>query len=124
MAVARAQVDCTEPDDLLGVFPCVTRCINTHELLMVIVMAFAAANGTGGDIPAMEQAAKKFRSLSDDQLLKAMIGALPESWFTSFTDPTTWPESITCIRCYDEQTLKAMLVNQWCTYWSSYGQLV
>jgi hypothetical protein len=90
-----------------------------HELLMVLVLLFAAANGTAGDIPAMEANANKLRSLSDKQLLQALIAALPEAWFEAFSDPDSWPESITCIRCYDMQTLKAMLVNQWCTYWTS-----
>ena len=110
-------VDCQDPDTLEAVAPCLN-CLSMNELLAVLVVIFSNQNGTDGDVPALEAGASKFRNMGDLQMTRELIAALPSS-FLSGLDFTDLGEDYACLKCYGATELKALFLNQWCTYWAS-----
>ena len=110
-------VDCTNPDTLESLAPCLN-CNSMHELLAILVVIFSNQNGTDGDIPALEAGASKFRNMGDLQLTRELIAALPTGWRDGL-DFANLGDDYNCLKCYGDAELKAMLLNQWCVYWAT-----
>ena len=110
-------VDCQEPDSLESVAPCLN-CYSMNELLAILVVIFANANGTDGDVTALEAGASKFRNMGDLQLTRELIAALPAQ-FRAGLDFTDLGDDYNCMKCYGATELKALFLNQWCVYWGT-----
>lgn len=110
-------VTCTDPDSLLEAFPCLN-CATPKQLLVILTGLMMVLNGAQNDIDAAEQAAARFRNLSNREFLQALIASLPDALFADLTEQNL-TQDFGCLQCYSEQQLKGILLNQWCTFWST-----
>lgn len=110
-------VNCQDPDTLESVAPCLN-CLSMHELLAVLLVIFSTVNNTDGDVPALEAGAAKFRNMGDLQMMRELIAALPVE-FRAGLDFTDLGGDYPCLKCYGDEKLKEMFLNQWCVYWNA-----
>ena len=115
--VIMAITDCQDRDQLEAEIPCLN-CLSMHELLTLMLVILANTNGTDGDVPALEAGAAKFRNIGDLEFARGLISSLPGA-MTDGLDPTDLGGDYPCLKCYGDQELKAMILNQWCVYWGT-----
>src|SRR5512139_1151766 len=119
MAVARGS-DCTDPDVMLGTFPCLQNgCLSQRELLIILAGLFAVGQDLD-DLDTLSENSKRFRNLSDLEFLQAMIACLPTAWFTNLSADNIG-QDFSCWRCKGDQEIKGIFLYLWCYFWANYA---
>lgn len=70
------------------------------------------------DLNVMIESAKKWRNISDIDMLKAMISTLPESFFDG-QQPTEM--NFSALESTGNQEIKAIFVVLWCQFWELFS---
>ncbi len=107
-------VNCQERDSLESLYPCLN-CHSMHDLLALMALILSNANGTFGNVPALEAGASKFRNIGDLEFARELIAAAPSA-LTEHLDFVTLGSDFACLKCYGDSELKAIILNQWCEY--------
>lgn len=113
MAIA----DCSDPNDVLNEVPCLN-CLSIHQLWIVLAGLFANANGEAGDLDAVKVAAAKYRNLGEKQFLIGLAASLPASFWDGISADNV-AQDFGCMNCWGDAEIKAVLLEQWCSYWAT-----
>ena len=110
-------IDCTDPDELLALYPCLN-CVSERELWIILAGMFAVGQSLD-DLDALSTSAAKYRNLDEREFLQMLISVLPEEWFAGLTSENLG-EDFSCWQCKGDQEIKAIFLYVWCNFWENY----